>query len=106
MKVSEWDQDHTTWTIASDWADGEHKAIKAQYTRSLTPTTAQPFCKWFGGASSQSVKVSEQDQWTQPHWHNTDWPVSKSVWDYQLKERSLYLKVFSAGKCKLVYTLK
>ena len=48
--------------IVSDWADGEHKAIKTQNTRSLASTTAQPFCKWFCGASSQSVKVSGQDQ--------------------------------------------
>ena len=58
--------------------------------------------------------------WPPPHWHfghhrylfkvmNTatlTHLVLKPVWAHQLNRKSSYFKVFSARKCKLVYTLK
>ena len=49
-----------TSLILSDLADSIRR--KTRNTNGLTSTMAQPFCKRFCGASSQSVKVSDRAQ--------------------------------------------
>ena len=56
-----------TSLIVSDLADSIRR--KPWNTSGLTSTTAQPFRKRFCGASSQSVKVSDQAQ------HQAKWAI-------------------------------
>ena len=56
-----------TSLIVSDLADSIRR--KPWNTSGLTSTTAELFCKWFCGASSRSVKVSDRAQ------HQAKWAI-------------------------------